>query len=200
MEIIDISRDLMTAQVYEGDPVPKMERISRLDTGDECNLSALYACLHAGTHADAPRHFIENGEDIASLPLAPFIGPCRVIEIPGVVTGADIDRLFPKDCTRVLIKTGGEGYLHKSAADEIAIRAPLLLGIDSLSIGSPEEPRSAHRALLGAGVGVLEGLELSCVSPGDYFLFAPPVKIGSADGAPARAVLISGYIFWGGKS
>ena len=50
---------------------------------------------------------------------------------------------------------------------------------------------------MGAGICVLEGLDLSAVSPG--YLFAAPVKLGGLEGAPVRAVLIDDYIFWGGR-
>ena len=46
---------------------------------------------------------------------------------------------------------------------------------------------------------MLEGLDLSEVAPGDYYLFAAPVKLGGLEGAPVRAVLISDYIFWGSR-
>ena len=52
---------------------------------------------------------------------------------------------------------------------------------------------------MGAGICVLEGLNLSEVSPGSYYLFAAPVKLGGLEGAPVRAVLIDDYIFWGGR-
>ena len=48
-----------------------------------------------------------------------------------------------------------------------------------------------HRILLGAGVLIVEGLELSHVSPGEYQLVCLPLRIAGGDGAPARAVLIT---------
>jgi len=46
-----------------------------------------------------------------------------------------------------------------------------------------------HVTILGAGIAVIEGLDLSEVEPGDYELICLPLKIAGADGAPARAVL-----------
>ena len=43
--------------------------------------------------------------------------------------------------------------------------------------------------LLGAGVWILEGLNLHGIDAGDYELVCLPLKIAGADGAPARAVL-----------
>lgn len=200
MKIIDISKNIFEAEVYPGDPAPVAEKLSRLELGDVCNLTAMYACLHNGTHCDAPLHFIEDGASVEALPLSVFIGPCTVIEAGKVITGEIIDKHLPYGCERVIFKTDG-GFIHESAAAELALRGVKLVGIDSFSI-DPQgdyEPL-AHRALMSAGTAVLEGLELSHVSPGEYFLIAPPANTGELEAAPVRAVLVSDYIFWGGKS
>jgi arylformamidase len=43
--------------------------------------------------------------------------------------------------------------------------------------------------LLGAGVIVIEGLNLSEVEAGQYEMYCLPLRIAGADGAPARVVL-----------
>ena len=63
MKRIDITRELLTAPVYPGDPAPQLEAISRMAWGDICNTSVLHTCLHTGTHLDAPRHFNPDGAD-----------------------------------------------------------------------------------------------------------------------------------------
>ena len=200
MKLIDISSDLLTAPVYPGDPEPRLHVVSRIANGDECNLSALYACLHTGTHADAPMHFIEGGKSISEMPLECFIGPCTVLEIePGPVTGEQIDALVKPGCERVLFKSGGGAYFLESAGDELAMLGVRLVGTDAQSVGCPGNQARPHRALLQENIAVLEGLCLEAAPPGDYFLIAPPVKIVGRDGAPVRAVLASDYIFWGGK-
>lgn len=138
MKLIDISSDLLTAPVYPGDPEPRLHVVSRIANGDECNLSALYACLHTGTHADAPMHFIEGGKSISEMPLECFIGPCTVLEIePGPVTGEQIDALVKPGCERVLFKSGGGAYFLESAGDELAMLGVRLVGTDAQSVGCP---------------------------------------------------------------
>ena len=63
------------------------------------------------------------------------------------------------------------------------------MGIDYLSIESFDGDGSVHRRLLGAGVVILEGLDLSRVEGGVYELLCLPLRIPGADGAPARAVV-----------
>ena len=46
-----------------------------------------------------------------------------------------------------------------------------------------------HRILLEREVVVLEGLSLGGAEDGLYELYALPMKLGGADGAPVRAVL-----------
>ncbi len=201
MKIIDISRDTLTAPVYPGDPEPRVEYLREIKNGEDCNLTALYACVHTGTHADAPLHFLEDGAAVDEVPPEAFIGPCTVMEVrPGVITGEYVNKHFPRGCERLLIKGGGEAVFMDSSAEEAAALGIRLIGTDANSVGYKGNQIKPHKAFLGRGVAVLEGLDLSGVSPGKYFLIAPPVKFGGLEGAPARALLIADYIFWGGKS
>lgn len=197
MKIIDISKKFFSCDIYPGDPEPKKEFVSRIEDGAGCNLSTVFACVHTGTHVDAPLHFVTGGDEIDDLPLEPFIGECSVIEVPaGVITGEYVDAHFPKKCERLLIKGEGKAYFMDSSAQELAERGLLLIGTDSLSVGTQGDQVAPHRAFLQNGVAVLEGLDLSGVKPGNYFLFAAPVNYDGLEAAPARAVLIDDYIFW----
>lgn len=201
MKIIDISKKFFSCNIYPGDPEPEYEVLSSISEGDGCNLTRLHACVHTGTHVDAPAHFIENGKTIEALPLEPYIGPCTVIEVKGgVITGEHVDRFFPESCERLLIKGNGRAFFMDSSAQELAGRGLLLIGTDSLSVGSKGNQKGPHQAFLQNNIAVLEGLDLSDVKPGNYFLFAPPVNLDGLEGAPARAVLIDDYIFWSRKS
>ena len=196
VKLIDISKDLRTSAVYPGDPAPQFEVFSSIAGGDACNMALLTAVLHAGTHADAPLHFLRTGRDMASVPLEPFIGECTVLEVnERVITGSYVDAHFPK-VERLLIKSGGKAYFDRTGAEEAAYLGIKLIGVDGMSVGCPADQIGPHRALLGEGVAILENLELSHVAPGKYFLLAPPVKISGVDGAPVRAVLLDGYLFW----
>ncbi len=201
MDFIDISRDLLSSPVYPGDPETSAEQIREIASGDECNLSAVYACVHTGTHADAPLHFIDGGASIDTVPLDSYIGPCTVIDVrEGVITGEFVNRHFPRGCERLLIKGGGKAFFMDSAADEAVALGIKLIGTDANSIGYSGNQIKPHKAFLSNGVAILEGLDLSGVEPGNYYLIAFPVKLGGLEGAPVRAVLATGYIFWGGKT
>jgi len=194
--IIDISKDLNTNQVYEGDPLPSFSVFSSIKAGDGCNMAVLTTALHTGTHADAPLHFLSGGKDIASVPLSAFVGECTVIKVnETVMTGKFVNDNFPR-VKRLLIKSGGKAYFDVTGAEEAADMGIELIGVDGMSVGSAKDQKGPHTALLGGNVNILENLDLSQVSPGRYFLLAQPVKISGVDGAPVRALLLDGYLFW----
>ena len=190
MKLYDISRELTQSAVYPGDPPPQLECLQQITLGSACTLSTLYASLHAGTHADAPLHYDETGDDIDTLPLEPFIGECMVLSAEGLITGSDIEKHMPPFCSRVLIRGNGEAFLTQSAVCALVDMEVILVGTDALSIAPPEDEEIPHRVLLRAGIPILEGLDLSRVEDGSYFLFAPPVRIAGGEAAPVRAVLM----------
>ena len=57
--------------------------------------------------------------------------------------------------------------------------------------GGPERGSPADVAILGAGIWVIEELDLRSIEPGEYELCCLPLKLQGADGAPARALLRS---------
>jgi arylformamidase len=65
-----------------------------------------------------------------------------------------------------------------------------LVGIDYLSIAPFRQGKETHEVLLNAGLVILEGLDLSGVSQGDYQMYCLPLKVGGVEGAPVRAILI----------
>ena len=89
---------------------------------------------------------------------------------------------------RILIK--GDAVVTKEAAEIFAEAGILLLGNESQTVGPMEDPAPIHLVLLGKGIVLLEGIELSKVPEGKYFLSAAPINLGGADGAPCRAYLI----------
>ena len=60
----------------------------------------------------------------------------------------------------------------------------------NLSVGGfLKDGVKTHRALLEAGIWIIEGLDLTKVRPGEYELVCLPIKVEQSDGAPARAIL-----------
>lgn len=197
MNIVDISRPLLTTIEYPGDPETRLDTVHSIEKGDECNLSAVYACVHTATHADAPSHFLDGGDTIDMADLNKYIGQCTVIEVPpGVITGEYVNKYFPKHCDRLLIKGDAQSFFMESAVYELLDSGLCLIGTDANSVGKSGSQMKTHKAFLQNDIAIIENLDLSDVDPGDYYLIALPVKMGAIEGAPVRAVLIDDYILW----
>lgn len=194
MVIYDITPEIFNAPLYDGDTEPFIESVCSMEDGDEYNLSDITMSLHTGAHIDAPLHFVENGAAIDKLPPSKFVGRCIVASANGPVTAKWIEENMPWDCRRLLIKCGSKGYLMDNAVSELCRFNIELVGIDSVSIAAPDNEGAVHRELMYNNIAVLEGIDLKDIKDGEYFLFAAPIKIGGAEAAPCRALLIKGII------
>ena len=195
MKIYDISQEVFSCRVYPGDPTPKKTVLSSMEKGDLYNLTEFSMCAHNGTHIDAPFHFIGEGKTVDSIDLSIFVGMAYVAEHSGVVTADDVVRIIEKATAqnaeaakRILIK--GDAEVSDDAAEVFATSKILLLGNESQTVGPENAPMAVHKILLYADVVLLEGIRLSEVSEGVYFLNAAPLNLSGADGSPCRAVLI----------
>ena len=190
MLLYDISREIMSAEVYEGDPKPSVRSLQSIAGGGMYNLSEVSMCVHTGTHIDAPLHFDEEGEDVASMRITRFYGKCTVVTINGILTGDDMEQLLPHCEKRLILHSSGQAFLSVSAARVIADSKLVLIGTDAMSIAPPFDEYMPHLELARAGVAVLEGLYLDGVEDGEYILSAFPLKLGGLEAAPCRAVLM----------
>ena len=194
--------------VWPGDPPVSLERTSKIEAGDDANVTRMSMGVHVGTHVDAPYHFLGDRPTIDQLPLKLLTGRAYVLEIDKdvdlitaeVLRGAEI----PPRTRRLLFKTRNSQYwvdeVHEFQTDFVGVsadaaqylvdRSVKLVGVDYLSVAPYHESAPPHEIFLGAGVVVVEGLNLSQVTQGRYTLYCLPIKIGGADGAPARAILI----------
>ena len=81
-------------------------------------------------------------------------------------------------------------YISKEAAQFLAERKVQTVGVDYLSVGGfTRDNVETHHALLGAGIWIIEGINLAQVMPGQYEMICLPIKLVGAEGAPARALL-----------
>src|SRR4029078_2403915 len=82
MKLIDVTVPLdANLPTYPGNAPFALEAIKRIARGDSSNVSSLHMSAHAGTHVDAPRHFIDSASGAESLPLEMLVGRTRVIEV-----------------------------------------------------------------------------------------------------------------------
>jgi arylformamidase len=197
VKILDITRPLSdTSLVYPGDPVPSF---TQKDHGDY-RISVFSLGTHAGTHIDAPSHYLKGGLAIDAIPFGNLVGGCRVLDMRGAGNSILESHLEGKikGTERLLLKTRfssvdsfEEDYpcLDITAARYLIQQGIRCVGIDSPSIEAFHGNGDVHREILGSGCSIIEMLDLSGVAEGDYQMTALPLRLAGLDGSPARVLL-----------
>jgi arylformamidase len=208
MRIYDISVGVSPGlPVWPGDRPVRLERVKSIEKGSHDNVSELSCGVHVGTHVDAPLHFIRDGAPVEKLSLKVLTGRAYVVDM-GKAAVLDASALeaasIPSRTRRILFKTRNSSFwarqlpdfqtdfvaIDASGAEWLVRRGVQLVGVDYLSVAPYKKSLETHRTLLGAGVVVVEGLNLTGVSQGRYTLYCLPIKLVGSDGAPARAILV----------
>jgi arylformamidase len=207
VKIVDVSvpiKDAMT--VYRGNPSVRIRPAMTLEK-DGVNLSELCLGSHTGTHVDAPRHFIKAGAGIDRVALERFIGPAWVADLRRIRGGIGADDLgrarIPRGSARILLRTSNSRWWHPArpfrtdfvylaadGAEWMVEHGVRLVGIDYLSIeGYGVAGAPTHKALLGAGIPIVEGLDLFNVAAGRWQFLGLPLRIQNGDAGLTRAVV-----------
>ena len=194
MKLYDISQEIFSCRVYPGDPKPERQILSATDRGELYNLTAFSMCAHNGTHVDAPFHFLPEGKTLEKMGLEHFAGDCFVARHQGDVTAPAARGILEKAGGAERILIAGDTTVTAEAARVFAEGNLLLLGNESQSVGPETAPMEVHKILLSRGIALLEGIVLTGVPEGRYFLSAAPLNLAGADGAPCRAFLVEGIL------
>jgi kynurenine formamidase len=181
--------------------------------GKGWNTTMLHLYSHAGTHMDAPYHFIAQGETLENLMLQKCIGPARVLDLTFVKPRdlITVEHLAPhakeiEPGSRLLLKTGWStradtpeyrSHLPRVSlplAEWLAERKIAMLGVEPPSVAdvnNKEELTMVHQALLGAEIVIVEGLaNLDALERDVVTFIALPLKLEGGDGSPVRAIAI----------
>lgn len=176
MKIIDISMELLSANVFSGDTAPSLTQ-KRSFEKDGFLLNDLVCCLHNGTHVDAPAHTRNGATAVGALLPEIFFGECVVCRAESAEANF---------CERMLFKGPPP---DATTAASLAKRGLKLAGTESASIDGSNS-LEVHFVFAESGVAVLENLLLEGVREGKYILCALPLKIAEAEASPVRAILI----------
>jgi arylformamidase len=189
--------------VYPGDPAVAF--LSHSDfAGDGYRVTSLRLGTHAGTHLDAPSHFLPQGATVDQLPLAALAGPARIVDLTDLPAGrpippARLGRVAEGE--RLLLRTdwcrrfGSSAYyeefpsLAENSVRKLAECRITLLGLETPSLCAEHEAdAAAHRLLLEAGVVIVEGLTGLAALPPRVWLVALPLRLAGLDGSPCRVI------------
>ena len=177
--------------------------------------------MHTGCHVESRLHIEERGEAIDEVALERVIGSAVVLDLTPVgereLIGpvklehglrASGEAIRPGDV--ILLRSdwaaramGTPAYFRDSpglspeAADWLVERAPRCVGCDFFEEPAARDPGWSppefvvHRAILGAGIPLVEGLVGLDGLPPRCDFYAPFVKLGGIEAAPARAFAIT---------
>ncbi|TWT67250.1 cyclase family protein [Allorhodopirellula solitaria] len=180
---------------------------------DGWNATTLSLYSHAGTHMDAPRHFLPSGQTLDAQDLSVCCGVARLVNLPDtaprhLITVSDvvdcIGEVFPGD--RLIFRTdwhrrfGTAAYRDElprisiELAEWLVEKAVSLIGVEPPSVAdvnNPVELTDVHQTLFRGGVVIVEGLaNLNQIKQSEFEFIALPLNLEGGDGCPLRAIAI----------
>ncbi len=206
MKIYDISWPISQATTeYKNKGTIQLAAVKGFDT-DGVRDSIITLGTHTGTHVDAPSHFLRDGKSIDMINLDRVMGRAKVIDLMTVhesISGDDLARYEINEGDIILLRTANSAlgvndsfnrdfiYLDSSGARYLAEKRIKAVAIDYLGIERGDPEHTTHITLMKADVVIIEGVRLSHVPAGDYFMICLPLAIIGLEAAPARAILMS---------
>jgi arylformamidase len=181
-------------------------------------ISILSILVHNGTHIDAPRHMIENGDSIDQLPLSQVVGEAVLVDLPkkgpnssvsvqdildtGVDFGPDLIPVLRTGWTELMWGKpefwNQMPYLEPGVGELMVKKRVPAVGMDvfpekPLWRGVKLEPGEVwvanHIALLENRIPMIQFLtNLSQIGTNKFFLVALPLRLRGGDASPARVV------------
>ena len=211
MTIIDLTHPIHSGMMaYPGDPEISLKEAMTHEV-DYCHVDYLQCGSHAGTHIDAPYHFLVDGKHITDYPVSRFLGEGIVWDLRHKKAGEAItaeDALPLQEKIQrgdfVVLQTGwfekygtddyyDHPYISKEAAELLVELGASIVAVDFLNVDPTRwEQWDAHPVFLGNEVLIVENLNNSTSLDADRrycFCFAP-LKLQGSDGAPIRAFAI----------
>jgi kynurenine formamidase len=168
--------------------------------------------LHCGTHVDAPGHYAPGGDSIEKVPFERLMGTCLSVDLGrGPLETIDVKDLEPYESRMgkvdmFFIRTGADDmwgtkdyaskyqFFTPEAGEYMVAQGVKVLGMDTPGPDAPlasgfRKGSPLHFTLLGANVLIIENLaNLRSVCGRETYVYAFPIKIEGAFGAPARVL------------
>jgi len=223
-KLIDISLELdarnfhmRTPAGFKRDMQFEVEVIKDFDAAGGAGqiVRGVHMRLHAGSHVDAPEHFVKGGKQIHELTLETFYGPAVVADVRhrmpgGGIDGADLEKACGKELKtgdRLLLRTDcnvdydgsmewqkRSPYLTNDAIDWCMDRNVPVVGFDMYHGADAPDSKvvfNTSRRFQEAGVVTMPYLKnLGAISKKRVTLIALPLKMIGVEASPIRAVVL----------
>lgn len=217
MALIDISPMVTGATpTWPGDTEFSLTDNWSFDAGDAVTVGTVTSTTHIGAHIDGPSHVVAGAPSVYDTPLDACVGDCLVLDVSDLVdrsasphgqvpaatvreraqahTDASIPRLLLRHYRAPQSSWDPQlPGIDPELMTWFAEQGGRLMGVDLASY-DPADSKTldCHRAAIGSGVVLLEGLDLSRAPEGFSELIALPLPWQGADASPVRAVLRTG--------
>lgn len=210
MNITDLSHTFtITDMVFPGTGSMRADRTHSCEK-EGYNLTMANINSHAGTHTDAPLHFLPDGKPLSEVDIDRYVGTCFVADCtqkgaPKAVIEVEDVKPYEnqiKLAGRVIFATGWnrmfntEAFFteYPSVSLELA-RYLVSLGVKMMGVEGPSvsiyDGAEVHKVLLGADVAIVEGLTNLEGLMGRTVLFCgAPLAFAGMDGWPVRAYAV----------
>lgn len=196
MRVIDLTRTIEPGMaVYPGDPEVRFHLHTHY-AEHGFRVTGLELGTHAGTHLDAPAHFLPEGETVEGLSLEKLVGPARVVDLN------DVNASF-RQGERVLLRSGWGSHwgmpdyfedfpgIPAELGERLAAAPVALVGLETPTLHPDgEEDARLHRLLLARAVVLVENLANLEALPEQFTLTVLPLPLRGLDGSPCRAVAL----------
>lgn len=165
---------------------------------------------HTGTHIDAPKHFIKEGNTVDNISLEQLTGDAILCDFTDLQDLHEISshemeqKLDGRVPERIVMRFGWDRmlmsteyytrhpYISEECASWLVRQGCKMIALDSPNPDCPNNNRDCdvdspvHKILLNADVVIVEGLINTSQLPGEFKLTVAPLKIKDGDGAPSR--------------
>ena len=207
MKITDLTHKFtITDMVFPGTPLMNWERTHTCEK-DGYNLTMMNLNSHAGTHTDAPLHFLADGKPLSEVDIERYVGTCVAVDCrkkgaPKAIIEVEDVKPYEeeiKKAKRVLLVTGWNSEFntehffteYPSVSLELA-KYLVSLGVVMIGVEGPSvniyEGAEVHVELLSHDVAIVEALTNMEGLIGKEFIFCgAPLKFNDLDGCPLRA-------------
>lgn len=210
MKVTDLSHPFtITDKVFPGTQLMHQDRTHTCES-EGYNLTMCTINSHAGTHTDAPLHFLADGKCLAEVDINRYVGPCFIVDCTAKGepnSMVEVEDVKPyeeqiKKAGRLCLATGWNRMFnteefftqYPSVSVELcqylADLGVKMIGVEGPSVNTVAGPE-AHKILLGADIAIVEALtNMQDLMNREVLFCGAPLAYTGMDGFPLRAYAI----------
>lgn len=166
-------------------------------------MSHVDVMVHVGTHIEVPYHCLEDGADLAAVPVEQLVGDAVVLDLRGAVAGNGVtlgqvqaaadSAGGVRDGDIVLGHMGETGSFSPESLQWLVDEGMKLMGVSSggVEVDDPDHRNSCHLILFRAGIPLIENLaHMEQLTKTRVRVYALPIPARDVDAFPLRVIAI----------